>query len=484
MRDNINSTYQPEMKDNFTTGENQDLARFVRRIMDKWYLFVLGIFTAILIALAINKFSHPVYNGNTTLLLRSDQQQPLGAESLVRDLSFNVQDNIRNEIGILKSHTLSRRTLEALDFEISYFSIPRWMGNWRLNALATRLYHDVPIVVTTNNDTAQLKEVPFYIRILSGKEYLLHFDTTINDRKVAQTDTFNFGQPIRSPNFAFTVNLRNKYAPELFDPESSFFGFDYSFMMRDIEKLASQYSNNLKIDFYFDDASILDISLSGPHPEMVAAFLNQHTKTFIESGLEEKNIIATATIDFIDRQISGISDSLQEAESDFQRFRSQNQLINISSEGNYAMEKMERLVSQKSNLQRMSKYYDYLFDYIQNQNEFNDVIVPSTMGISDQSLNSLVARLSETYSTRSRLLMTARKSSPQVQQITSAIESIRQALLENVRNIINTTNIEVAEIEKQIEEVNKEIRRLPGTEREYINIQRNFQLNDNIYTFL
>lgn len=80
------------------------------------------------------------------------------------------------------------------------------------------------------------------------------------------------------------------------------------------------------------------------------------------------------------------------------------------------MEKLENLISQKSDLQRMSKYYDYLYDYIQNSNDFDDVIVPNTMGIADPSLNNLVSRLAESYATRNRLLMTARENSPQVKQ--------------------------------------------------------------------
>lgn len=471
-------------KDHFTKSSSQDLSKFFHRILDKWYLFLGGLVLALIFAVLINKFTHPVYSGHTTLLIRSEQTKPIGAEALVRDLSFNTNGDIRNEIGILKSFSLTRRTLEGLDLDITYKEIPRIFGGWRLTALSRHLSNNAPIVVQPEGNQPQLSEVPFFVRILSNKEYLLDFETTINGKEVAQTDTFRFGQTIKSPYFSYSVHLRNKYDPALFSEESSYFNNDYSFQFHNIQDLTSKYRNDLEVDFYFDDASILELSLKAPHPEIVTTFLNQHARSFIERGLEEKNRIASATIDFIDQQISGISDSLQEAESNFQEFRARNKVINISSEGNYAMEKLETLVSEKSNLQRMSKYYDYLYDYIQNQNEFDDVIVPSTMGISDQSLNNLVNRLGEAYTQRNRLLMTARKNSPQVQQITREIESIRQALIENVRNIINTTNIEIEEINKQIEEVNKQIRRLPGTEREYINIQRDFQLNDNIYTFL
>jgi tyrosine-protein kinase Etk/Wzc len=355
----------------------------MRRFAVLWYVFVAGLLLAVILALLINKFTHPVYKGKTTLLVRSGNNKPVGSEAIIRDLSFDNQDNIRNEIGILKSYSLAKRTLKALDINTSYMKIPRLPGNFRINSLARHQYQEAPIEVRKDEKEKQLYDTPFFIRILSIREFLLSFDTVINKKEVAQIDTFRFGQPIRSPYFSFQVNLRDKYAPELFDKQSDFYSYDYSVIFHDINKMASDFSNNLQVNFYFDDASILELSLQESHPQIVTNFLNQHAATFIESGLEEKNRIATATIDFIDEQISGISDSLEEAESDFQKFRTRNKVINISSEGNYAMEKLETLVTQKSNLQRMTKYYDYLFDYIQNSNDFDDVIVPNTMGIAD-----------------------------------------------------------------------------------------------------
>lgn len=471
-------------QDTFSGNSQQDLSKILRRFAGLWYIFFAGLLMAVILAFLINKFTHPVYNGKTTLLVRSGQNQPVGSEAIIRDLSFDTQDNIRNEIGILKSYSLAKRSLEALDLDVRYKKIPRLPGNIRLNSLARHQHREAPIEITKNEKEKQLHNTPFFIRILSLREFLLSFETVINEKEIAQTDTFRFGQTIRSPYFSFQVNLRDKYAPELFDKESDFYTHDYSVSFHDIDKMASDFSNNLQVDFYFDDASILELSLQGPHPRVVTSFLNQHAATFIESGLEEKNRIASATIDFIDEQISGISDSLEEAESDFQNFRTRNKVVNISSEGNYAMEKLENLITEKSNLQRMMKYYDYLFEYIQNSNDFDDVIVPNTMGIADPSLNNLVERLAQAYAARNRLLMTARENSPQVRQATSEIETIKDALTENIRNIINTTQIELNTIEEQIADVNRQIQKLPGTEREYINIQRDFTLNDNIYTFL
>ncbi|MGM0375164.1 MAG: GumC family protein [Bacteroidota bacterium] len=470
--------------DDFSKGQPQESFRYARLFLDKWYVFVIGIVLALLGAILINHLTHPVFKGNTTLLVRNENKNRLGTESFLPAFSFNMQDNIRNDIGILKSYTLTRETIESLDLDISYQAIPRWANNWGVNLLTRNIYHTSPIIVEKNSKTTPLEEVPIFVRILSPTHFRLDVKTETEDKTIALTDTFKWGEPVESKFFSFSIELREKYADAIEDKQSSLYKHDYSFTFHDRDKLASKYRNALEVDFFFNDATILELRLKAPHPGIATDFLNQHTRTFIENGLQEKNQMANATIAFIDQQIQGISDSLEEAGSEFEQFRSQNRLINISSEGNLAMQKMEELVSQKGDNQRRLRYYEYLYDYIRNQNEFDNVIVPSTMGINDPSLNDLVARLTEAHANLNRLLTTARENSPQVQQLQNEIESIRQALIKNVRNIVQATEIELEEINNQIEDVNKQVGKLPATEREYINIQRDFQLNDNLYTFL
>ncbi len=106
------------------------------------------------------------------------------------------------------------------------------------------------------------------------------------------------------------------------------------------------------------------------------------------------------------------------------------------------------------------------------------------MGIEDAMLNSLVTRLSDLHAKRALILLSVREKSPQIKQLNREIENTRNALLENVRNIVKSTRIAIEGLDKQIAKVEKEMKMLPKTERELLNYKRRFTLNDNIYTFL
>ena len=63
-------------------------------------------------------------------------------------------------------------------------------------------------------------------------------------------------------------------------------------------------------------------------------------------------------------------------------------------------------------------------------------------------------------------------------------EEAREALRENVRNAIAGLKLSITESDRKISGVTIEISRLPSTERKLINIQRKFNLNNTVYTYM
>ena len=64
------------------------------------------------------------------------------------------------------------------------------------------------------------------------------------------------------------------------------------------------------------------------------------------------------------------------------------------------------------------------------------------------------------------------------------IKSLREALRENIKNCIASLNISKSEIEKKSSINEKEFNKLPSIEKRFVTIQRKFDLNNTIYTYL
>ncbi|MCP4911181.1 MAG: tyrosine protein kinase, partial [Bacteroidetes bacterium] len=100
--------------------ESIDIKALFFKFISHWYLFALTLFVAVIVAFMFNKYTSPVYEVNTTVLVK-DEKGALDPSSMLGGLGLsNNQQNVENEIGILTSFSLSYRAIKDLDFEISY----------------------------------------------------------------------------------------------------------------------------------------------------------------------------------------------------------------------------------------------------------------------------------------------------------------------------------------------------------------------------
>ena len=205
---------------------------------------------------------------------------------------------------------------------------------------------------------------------------------------------------------------------------------------------------------------------------------------YIQQGLDWKNEAAAKTIEFIDEQLGFISDSLRKAENNMENFRFNNRFVDLTTEGNLVLQRLERYETEKNTLNLQAQYYEYLKEYLTSRNESGLIVSPSVMGIGDPLLIRLVEELSQLQLQQKQVGFVLKDDLPAANLIAGKMEQARAALLENVTNSINQLKLSMNDVEGRIAEVNGQLGRLPGTERKLIRIQRDFDLNSTVYNFL
>ena len=108
-----------------------------------------------------------------------------------------------------------------------------------------------------------------------------------------------------------------------------------------------------------------------------------------------KNEAAAKTIEFIEEQLGFISDSLRRAENKMENFRLDNRFVDLTTEGNLVLQRLERYEMEKNTLNLQAQYYEYLKEYLTSRNESGLIVSPSVMGIGDPLLIRLVEELSQ-----------------------------------------------------------------------------------------
>ena len=459
----------------FIQEESIDLRKFLFKILYNWYWFAIAIFVALVGAYMVNRYATPQYSVTSTIIVRDDTKagkgQLSGYENIIEGMDiFRSKKNIYNEMGILQSYTMAYKALSELkDFEITYVLVGR------RGIKESQLYRRSPFVVELDTTHAQTRGHRVNVFILDKKKYRLQIDEEMNVDTVMR-----YGDLFSNEFFAFRVYLRD---PEHYDPEEQMSN-KYYFVINDINGLTNGYKGKLNITVNDKKGSILILTMQGPVAEQECDYLNKLGEVYIRSGLEEKNRIAINTIKFIDEQLQNIVDSLRRAETRLEDFRIRNEVMDLSKEGMSIYEKISTYQTNKAMLEIQKNYYEYLLKYLSASANVNEMVAPSVAGINDPVLLSLIQQLIELYNQKTSFQLSTQANSLAIQAVNQKIDDLTKMLLENVRNLIHSTEMNIKEIDGMIASLTERIKKLPVKERELLAIQRVYNINNEIYTYL
>ena len=453
------------MQQQFLEEEGLDIKKYIFKILTNWYWFVLTIFIGLSIAYYINRYAEEVYTVVASIVL-NDNQSAGSIDNIFTEYlgRYRRRAVVENEISVLKSYRLAEQAIDELEeFWITYIAYGRIRE--RL------LYKNAPFIVEVDTSEYNLVNYPVFISDVKENRFRLE----INEHHEIDT-ILEFGQKYKTNIFSFTIYKTNN--------DANFSYNKYSFSINSKNNLANQYRNKLNIEVNDERGSILNLSLSGPIPQQVADYMNKLNETYIQYGLDEKNKTSELSIDFIEDQLQGIKDTVKKAETRLQNFRIQNQVFDLSSEGQLIFTKLDKYESEKSIISMQGNYFEYLRDYLEKSKNNNEIIAPSILGIQDNLLNNLVQEYNNIFSKKKVLEYSANPDNPGLEMLNIELNNIKKVLYENVHNLIENNNLSLASLDKKIKSIEKEIKRLPKLESKLLTFEREFNIDNNVYTYL
>ncbi len=452
-----------------------------------FYIACIALFT--IIAFLSNKYANKVYEVSATISpVQTNPSALLSSNNLLVGIeSFQKNKDVEDEVNNLKSFGLVYSTLRNLNFEVGYF-----VEKDNLFKQTTELYPNSPFTVNIDKSHIQPINTKFYFDILNDSTFRLtssqknvilynYVDNLIvGENNDLNIDTIcRFNETVSNKYFKFSVSLSKEYLPTQFESQDH-----YYFTFQHLDYLAKMYLSGLKVKPVSVLASIISVEFRGQNIDKIIDFLNNYLNSFVESNLAKKNKIAVSTINFIDSQISQISDSLVLSESKLRNYRSDNQVMDLSFQGQRLYEQMTQIETDRANLEIQERYYNYVINYLKTNKDMSGVVPPSSMNVTDPIMNQLITDLLALNSQRSGILSNSNEKNLFLGQIENKITLQKQTILEHVTNNLNTLSLSLNELNYRSNKLSREISKLPKTELNMVGIQRKFNLNDVIYTFL
>ncbi|MFM7327553.1 MAG: GumC family protein, partial [Bacteroidota bacterium] len=287
-----------------------------------------------------------------------------------------------------------------------------------------------------------------------------------------------FGEPFSNPYFNFTIFKKEDF------PVSP--GETYLLEFQRPTDLAIAYKELIQArpSGTDPDAGLITLELTTSNLARDIDFMNRLVKEFIEAEIEEMNYSTNTALELIDKQIAEVNESLSTSGKEFSDFRSRKQTINPGAEATAVFEQRNQLEGVRSGIKVKLDYFNSLKFYMQNRDSNKDIVAPSLTGFSDNALNSRINKLNELYGRREVLSYSAQEQSPVMKSLDNEIGFARQALIENIDNLVRQAEIELASADQRLNAVSGRLADLPRTEQDLTGIKRNYDLNNQLYTFL
>lgn len=449
--------------------QNLDVKSFLRKYTRYWYFFVIAFIIAFFGARTYNWYKTPVYGVTAKLLIKDEQGS---TDLLLEELDVvSPSKNIENEIEILQSHNLLARTLDKLDFEVSYFLI----GDVKVS----EVYTDCPFHVEISQIDFSAYSKQYFIHIIDQNSFSFSYKMPDGEEFTKQGE---FGKIFTFDQGEITIQRRNQFSGALFN-DPNFDKRNYRIAFNTIRSNQNYYLSKLTVGMARSQSTILQLYLEDKVPQKSIDFLNKHIEVYLENDIEIKNKSASATASFLDDQLDLINRDLQAIESSRESFKVSKGIVDLESESQIVLESIKQIDRERAENSGRLNMVRYLENYVESNNNVED-LAPSALDINDPLLNKLISKLSELQSQRKNIVNQSTANNPELVSLDAEIELTRNSLIENVRNITKSLEQKDEEFEMELRKFEGRVQRIPGTERELLEIERELGIQESLYLFL
>jgi capsular exopolysaccharide synthesis family protein len=440
-----------------------------------WRLIIKNIFILILLPLfayAIGfVYTHrltDIYGAKVQLLLKSNETydyqdkiyQGLGAQGVYMD--------VQNQMRVLRSRDLIGEVLDRINIGTSYYVVGRLKRQ--------EVFEALPFKAEVNVLNPGVYEVPISVTIRDIESYELSYQ--IN----GETKTFKaqFGRPYISDDFILTLTEQYGFSEKKIESIAS---SDYEIVFHSRDHLISKYQSSMTIENE-DFTSILDVRITDELQPRAKVFLDTLTAIYIDYSKKTQLEVNQNTLDNIDKQIDTVQVFIAQKERELLLYKDQHSILDPTKEGDQYFTDYVTASETKRELERKRNSIIALKAYLESS-EDSRVLPPSFyIEETDFYLKEAVNDVRSTQVDLEIKLSQSTPNNPILLDIKKEIALKKQDILNYIKNLESALTNEIELTENMINKYRYNVKLVPLSEQGILNIQRELDVNNNMYLFL
>lgn len=454
--------------------KQSNIVELVVSYVKHWKLFVLSFVICVGLAGGYILVKNPEFRINANILIKEDSKSGMSglASSMMKtgipfgDVLSVGGSAVDDEIEIINSYSILRGTVKDLGLNVSCSS-----GLIK----KTNYYQDSPLRITPANP-----DMPDTLR------YTIEMKVTVDKQENVKVKAYYDGDLVGSVKSQFPAKLTTIFGDFLIE-KTKFYDGDKN---RKFKVYYSGYGlstealmRNVEISIASKKANVVNLFIDDEIPDRGKDILNSIIKNYNLYGIDEKNVTAVRTAEFLQQRIDLMAEDLSAVESEVEKYKEDNQLTDIGSEARIILEKSsyfkERLINAETQFSVISIIEDFL-----EAPENRYAVVPMSLGIEEESAVESLLAYNELLMERLKLLRSTNPGNPIIESMNEQVDATRQSVLMTIQSIKRGIEYARNDLREQEKTFNDRIKGMPKQEREYIAIKRQQEIKQALYLYL
>lgn len=462
-----------------------NLKFILKKILRRKWLFVLSLGICLPLAYLYTKMAKPIYQCATTIMIEEETRSTKLMDSKNYDFKqMKEEKNLNNEIALIKTHSMIKKSVEPLNFDVSYYS-GTWYGK-------KEKYAYFPFQITLVDSSSQLYGAYFEVIPKSETEFELLIEENefvVSDPETNTThdieqefkyhETHQYGVPIKTDFFHFIVNK-----PVSKVSKSAYADKQLFFKCKTLDGIANSFKGKLKVDQPDLSATVIRFQTEGPVPKKQLMFLEELSKNYIKSKEKARASYANSKKAVIINAMNKAEIAVKEAEREFQAFRDRTGVINAPQQTTSSMEQIDQLQSEKQQFDLDVDYFNQVLISLKDTSKTGGIVSPAVVGIEDPLLNENLVQLKEHYANLTEQSKYKGEKNKDLATLRDQIKTTTDQLKASLSNLIDKALLESRNRERRIAELQQSVVVLPANEQISLNLQRKYDSAVKDYEFL
>ena len=457
-----------------------DFAALYRTIILNWYWFALSLIIFGGIGAIYLRYTTPLYQSTAKLFIKDDDNGSSRRGSSLQNITnlgtISNSAGIDNEMEILSSHSIAEDAIRDLKLYVNYTT------EGKVKDVIT--YRDQPLVVDI--DAAHLDRLnrPINLNITkNGSSFVVNGTYSVPTDEENSEGPFSINKkftslPATIPTRAGIITINSNNGRTLHE------GQVLKVSILSPKMASDKYVGELKIGQSGKGTSILQLQLTDEVPQRSLDYLKQLAIVYNRLANEDKNAVAHQTEKFINSRLEKINAELGKTEGELQNYKQKNGMVELKMNASNSVSNQNTSEQKLAEMETQIELFNTIAREVESSSRNLTQVIPSNVGLDDESSTSLINKYNELVLERNRLLRSASESSPVVEPLTDQIRdlnvNIRRAIAAARKNLQIQRDAVLAQVTKYTDQVEE----TPQQERMLTQIGRQQEVKSGLYLML